>query len=101
MQSPREHQRSTVDQLRDDIDGGRTGDKVEGSDPASAPLGTDEEAAGTRLSGEAVDLARANELAARPQPPQHRTGPGAAWVLICFVVIVLCTFSILALVHAM
>jgi hypothetical protein len=36
----------TVDRLREDIDRGVTGDKVPGSDPAAAPLGTDDEAAG-------------------------------------------------------
>jgi hypothetical protein len=36
-----------VDQLRNDIDSGRTGDKVPYPDPAAAPLGTDDEAAGT------------------------------------------------------
>jgi hypothetical protein len=40
----------TVDQLRADIDHRRTGDKVAGSDPAAAPLGADEEAAGTPVS---------------------------------------------------
>jgi hypothetical protein len=39
--------RSNADQLRRDIDSGATGDKVRASDPAAAPLGTDEEAAGT------------------------------------------------------
>jgi hypothetical protein len=39
--------RATTDQLRDDIDRGRTGDKVAFPDPAAAPLGTDAEAAGT------------------------------------------------------
>ena len=53
----------TTAQLRDDIDHGRTGDKVKVSDPAAAPLGTDEEAAGTPPSGEAVRQAREYELA--------------------------------------
>ena len=35
-----------VDQLRADIDSGRTGDKIPFPDPAAAPLGTDAEAAG-------------------------------------------------------
>jgi hypothetical protein len=39
-----------VDQLRWAIDRGRTGDKVAYPDPAAAPLGTDEEAAGTPIS---------------------------------------------------
>ena len=34
-------------QLKAAIDAGRTGDKAAASDPAAAPLGTDEEAAGT------------------------------------------------------
>ena len=48
-------------QLRGDIDSGRTGDKVGGFDPAAAPLGTDEEAAGTPVPSDAVALARAQE----------------------------------------
>jgi hypothetical protein len=52
----------TVDQLRADIDSGRTGDKVAATDPAAAPLGADEEAAGTPLQLDAVRLARRQEL---------------------------------------
>lgn len=37
-----------VAKLRDRIDHGEAGDKVDFPDPAAAPLGTDEEAAGTR-----------------------------------------------------
>ncbi|MBN8873181.1 MAG: hypothetical protein J0H67_10125 [Rhodospirillales bacterium] len=44
----------TSDQLRADIDSGRTGDKVGVSDPAAAPLGADDEAAGVPPSKEAV-----------------------------------------------
>lgn len=36
----------TSDQLRDNIDKGRTGEKVSMPDPAAAPLGTDAEASG-------------------------------------------------------
>lgn len=36
----------TADRLRADIDGGKTGEKVPFPDPAAAPLGTDDEAAG-------------------------------------------------------
>lgn len=36
----------TIEQLRGDIDQGRTHDKVKGNDPAKVPLGADEEAAG-------------------------------------------------------
>jgi hypothetical protein len=36
--------------LREDIDRGRTGDKVNWPDPAAAPLGTDDEAGDSSLS---------------------------------------------------
>ena len=48
----------TLEQLRADIDSGRTGDKVSAPDPAMAPLGTDEEAAGTSPSPAAIALTR-------------------------------------------
>jgi hypothetical protein len=47
--------------LRDDIDSGRTGDKVPVSDPAAAPLGTDDEAAGFPPGAEEIARARRNE----------------------------------------
>jgi hypothetical protein len=51
-----------VEKLREDIDTGRTGDKVRHADPAAAPLGADEEAAGTPLSTHAVETARRYEV---------------------------------------
>jgi len=57
---------STTAQLRDDIQSGRTGDKVAGFDPAASPLGTDDEAAGTPPSPETVHATRAQEQAGRP-----------------------------------
>jgi hypothetical protein len=48
----------TTSQLRHDIDTGRTGEKVAAPDPAAAPLGTDDEAAGTPPSGQTVAAAR-------------------------------------------
>lgn len=59
-------QASGADRLRDDIDRGRGGDKVNAQDPAAAPLGTDDEAAGSGPTAEQVRLARAAEVAARP-----------------------------------
>ena len=53
---------TTTERLRADIDSGRTGDKVAGSDPAAAPLGTDDEAAGTPPKADEVALARRQEL---------------------------------------
>jgi hypothetical protein len=55
--------RGNPDLLRSDIDSGRTGDKVEFPDPAAAPLGTDEEAAGTPVTPAQVRAAVALETA--------------------------------------
>jgi hypothetical protein len=79
----------TVDQLRNDIDRGRTGEKVEGSDPAAVPLGVDEEAAGTPLAPAQIAQARRRELALRPHPPKVKYGLGATWVLIAFISLLL------------
>jgi len=70
---------STSAQLRDDIDRGRTGDKVDWADPAAAPLGTDDEAAGCAPRAEDVELARANETKSAV-PQQRGRGPGAAGI---------------------
>jgi hypothetical protein len=75
--------RSTISQLRDDIDAGRTGDKVDWPDPAAVPLGTDEEAAGTPSDSWAVDAARRIEVSRPCNSIAHR-GVGAAWLLIAF-----------------
>jgi len=76
---------ATAEQLRSDIDSGRTGDKVPAPDPAAAPLGTDEEAAGTPIPSEAIAASRAQEIVAPAQAAQSRRGLGASWVLIAFV----------------
>ncbi|HEY8579594.1 MAG TPA: hypothetical protein VIL72_06885, partial [Beijerinckiaceae bacterium] len=44
----------TTDRLRHDIDRGRASDKVDFPDPAAAPLGTDDEAAGRPASRERI-----------------------------------------------
>jgi hypothetical protein len=74
----------TLEQLRADIDSGRTGDKVSAPDPAMAPLGTDDEAAGMPPSPAAIALTRRLETS-RLQP-QPQTGLGHAWILIAFIV---------------
>jgi len=56
------------DRVRGDIDAGRTGDKVGGFDPAAAPLGADDEAAGVVLDPEFIARVRAIELAKAPRP---------------------------------
>jgi hypothetical protein len=60
--------RATVAQLRRDIDSGATGDKVPVLDPASAPLGTDDEAAGAPPPPELVADVRRAERADRRAP---------------------------------
>lgn len=53
--------KANTDQLRDDINKGRTGDKVCFPDPAAAPLGTDDEAAGCPPTPEQVAAVRHHE----------------------------------------
>ena len=48
--------------LRDAIDRGRTGSKVPARDPSAAPLGTDDEAAGTPPTTEEVKMALRHEV---------------------------------------
>lgn len=52
---------STAQELKGAIDSGRTGDKVAFDDPGAAPLGTDDEAAGTPDTAERVALAMRQE----------------------------------------
>lgn len=61
------------EKLRTALDRGAGRDKVSGTDPAAAPLGTDEEAAGTPVPGEAVNIALENEVRGPARPP--REGP--------------------------
>jgi hypothetical protein len=79
-------QGSTVSQLREDIDSGRTGDKIDWSDPTAAPLGTDDEAGG-RLPAGAVAAARRQENAAPVTSTDDRDRPHAAWVQVAIVVV--------------
>jgi hypothetical protein len=75
---------STTEQLRNDIDAGRTGEKVAGSDPAVAPLGTDDEAAGMPPVSTSVELTRQREIKTRNPAQRPRRGLGAAWILVGF-----------------
>jgi hypothetical protein len=68
----------TPERLRADIDSGRTRDKIPVSDPAAAPLGTDEEAAGTPVSKERVALARSQEVVG--EPPEETKGGALVYV---------------------
>ena len=75
----------TTEQLRIAIDQGHAGSKVDATDPAAAPLGTDDEAGGTPISTAQVRLAAAHEVQATPSSQRQRTnGIGAVWWLIGF-----------------
>ncbi len=69
---------STVAQLKQDIIGGATGDKVAVFDPGLANVGTGAEAAGTPMTPEMVELARKTERMKDPPPgdPGVRAGMG-------------------------
>jgi|GEM_PF-1826719 len=62
-------------ELREAIDSGRTGDKVPARDPATAPLQTDAEAAGTPTPREALERQQKEQ-----EEAEKRTGkaPGVA-----------------------
>jgi hypothetical protein len=78
----------TTEQLRIAIDQGKAGDKVDVTDPAAAPLGTDDEAGGTPNSTAQVRMAAAYEVQAHPSSKRQRTsGLGAAWWLIGYTLV--------------
>lgn len=83
----------TSAKLRHDIDRGRGGDKVDVIDPAAAPLGTDDEAAGTPPSREALQIAYNNEIGSRPSSERAKTD----WVVFFFVAFIIGMVSILLL----
>jgi len=78
----------TTEQLRIAIDQGHAASKVDATDPAAAPLGTDDEAGGTPNSTAQVRAAAVHEIQATPSSPRQRiSGIGAAWWLIGFSVL--------------
>jgi hypothetical protein len=76
---PEKHGAATPSQLKEDIDSGRTRDKVAVFDPAAAPLGTDEEAAGTPTPGWAIEAER-RRRAGNPDPNAQANGPASSSV---------------------
>src|SRR4051794_27988064 len=68
----KENSTETTAQLRDRIDNARVGDKLAWPDPAAAPLGTDDEAAGTSPSMLQVKLAAQTASSSRPSAPRYR-----------------------------
>lgn len=74
---------STASQLRARIDSGVTGEKVAAEDPAAAPLGTDDEAAGFPPTASEARLAAATA----PQAPPERPDLGAPLYLVLITLI--------------
>lgn len=87
----------TTQQLKADIDAGKTGDKVvEGFDLGLSTLGTDDEASGTPNTPEQVAMARSLERRKAPQVPPEQSArkptPGlpAVWsIAVAFILVVL------------
>ena len=95
---------TNVDQLRHRIDRGRTGDKVSYPDPAAAPLGTDDEAAGTPPAPDEVRTAWRAERAAGPAPSSQaleRARDSASGsllgMLLLVILVVFCCVTVLGL----
>ncbi len=66
-------------EVRGNIQKGRTGDKIEGFDPAASPLETDSEAGGQPLSPEQVEMANARaERGLRETPGVEQASHGTA-----------------------
>jgi hypothetical protein len=70
---------ATAAQLQADIQRGRTGSKVNVRDPAAAPLGTDEEAAGTPVRAGEVEYARRQERLAALSTDPDRSNKYPTW----------------------
>jgi hypothetical protein len=85
----------TVDRMRHDISRGKVGDKVDYPDPAAAPLGTDDEAAGTPPSAEARTIAAESA----PSIPRERktTNAGSIYAGIVVVIILIVTTAAMML----
>jgi hypothetical protein len=72
----------TADRMRHDISRGKAGDKVDHPDPAVAPLGTDDEAAGMAPSLEERRIAAANA----PSEPRETRAVDAGSVYVAIVI---------------
>lgn len=97
-----------ADRLRSDIDAGRTADKVAFPDPAAAPLGTDDEAAGAaptvgRVEAADHSAAPAPAIASTPADERGRpyADPGTSFAGVSFTTaVVILLLAIVALAAA-
>jgi hypothetical protein len=83
----------TTARLRHDIDRGRGGDKVDNIDPAAAPLGTDDEAAGKPPSPAEIHLAYRHEVGRGVRSERSDDDHGVAIYLTVFLLWSLGLFS--------
>jgi len=86
----------TIERQRADIDHGR-GDAVPAADPASAPLGTDDEAAGFPLGGERIATTWLLEQSGPRSPPEPDNGLGHAWIIVGVVLLMAAIFAVAGL----
>jgi hypothetical protein len=98
------HQHATAEQLRNDINRGLTGDKIPARDPAAAPLGADDEAAGMPPSSEEIDDARRREAIGRSpdtsnaQDPARGADPhGRDWGTVAVIILLIALIGLLGL----
>ena len=83
----------TVERLRSEIDSGQAGDKVDFGDPAAAPLGSDEEAAGTPPDRAAIARTRMQEIVRRP----HARWTAGPILYVSFITVLIIIALLLAL----
>ena len=88
---------SNVDQLRDRIDQGKTGEKVYFPDPAAASLGTDGEAAGASVTRRKLAFDAGSAAKAAASEGSHGgDGPALAVYIGLIVLLALAFVAILA-----
>lgn len=91
-------QAANVDQLRAHIDSGQAADKVAHPDPAMAPLGTDDEAAGTPITRSQLNTASRQELRAHAnRAAGRRSIEGFPWLYLALALPVVCVILLLVL----
>ena len=78
----------TSAKLKHDIDRGRGGNKVDSIDPAAAPLGTDEEAAGTPPSSSSVAQAHQDEIGSAPVTSERRDSDHAVLIYVAVIAMI-------------
>jgi hypothetical protein len=87
----------TVEALRKNIDRGRAGSKVDHPDPATATLGTDDEAAGMAPSAAAVQAAHRQEVEASPAETSESRHDAGSHIYVGIVATVIAALSAVAL----